>query len=260
MDGSLFPMAYLLQAGLEFSNRLGSSLGLTLQQTEAGFTRFAATCCGGNIITEGTQPSLVTGNLGVDLLDLALCDDALLTGHANAVRVFVQRCLVRMERRNHLLEHDVGLLDLLLLCADLLLCCGNVETVAVDHRRRLFATLGIGRDTVLGGENAVAEILYALAQFAHLAVEFVNTRAVARKLRLLLRDLGLVNPTGRIPLLKLLPDGGELIGKLAVVLLREMDVENPQILHEGLISTCFRCLTLERTNLAAHFLDDVLYA
>ena len=52
----------------------------------------------------------------------------------------------------------------------------------------------------------------------------------------------------------------EIARELAIVLVREMRVKGPEVLHQRLVAAGFGCLALKGTDLAANLLDDILHA
>src|SRR4029077_9483260 len=47
--------------------------------------------------------------------------------------------------------------------------------------------------------------------------------------------------------------------ELAVILMREMGIKDPEIFHQGLVKRCFGPLVSKQSDLAAHLLDNILH-
>ena len=96
-----------------------------------------------------------------------------------------------------------------------------------------------------------------VARALGLCVERGKLLARSGDLDFLIRDLVLVEGAGVGALVDLGRDLGDGAVEVEVGAVGEMRVEDAEILHEGLVAASLPGLTLERTDLALHLLDDV---
>ena len=132
-----------------FSRGERSRFGLSLKEPQPGFGRFTPASGRGNFVAQGAQPRIESCDRGAEFLNVTLGCSTFLAGDAHLLSVFVERRLLRVQGFNHLRQQLIGLFDLILLHAHLFAGRRNLQTMPLDERARLLATLNIGRNPAL---------------------------------------------------------------------------------------------------------------
>ena len=106
--------------------------------------------------------------------------------------MLIQSRLVLPETLDHLHEHYIRLLDLLLLGADFLFRLADIQSVAINQRGRLGTPLMVGLNPILGRKHTVAERLHSVTDCFRLGFQFLQALSYLGEFGLLARDLLLV--------------------------------------------------------------------
>jgi hypothetical protein len=90
-------------------------------------------------------------------------------------------------------------------------------------------------------------------------VELFHSGAEAGEFGFLLDDLSFVDRARLFATPKIAADFLEIVRKFPVILMRKVRIEYPEVFHQSLVAARLGRLTLERADLSADLLDDILH-